>query len=281
MKELICPNCGKPFQVDDADYAKLLGQVKNDEFQAELNTRIEELHAQWESEHQVAELKEAQKHQDAIQAKVLEISAKDATIMQLQGKLQSLERAKQAELDLALSEQKSQFSQRLSDQELKLAELRNRQESLQTEAHLREQGLRSDYENRLKVAQEQIDYYKDMKIRMSTKMVGESLEQHCASQFNQLLRPLIPNAYFEKDNEVSEGSKGDFIFRDYANGEEYVSIMFERGRDGGYRQEAQERGLLRQAGRRSQEEKLRVCRPRVHARTRQRTLQRRHCGRVV
>lgn len=134
MKELICPNCGKPFQVDDADYAKLLGQVKNDEFQAELNTRIEELHAQWESEHQVAELREAQKHQDAIQAKVLEISAKDATIMQLQGKLQSLERAKQAELDLALSEQKSQFSQRLSDQELKLAELRNRQESLQTEA---------------------------------------------------------------------------------------------------------------------------------------------------
>ena len=227
MKELICPNCGKPFQVDDADYAKLLGQVKNDEFQAELNTRIEELHAQWESEYQVAELREAQKHQDAIQAKVLEISAKDATIMQLQGKLQSLERAKQAELDLALSEQKSQFSQRLSDQELKLAELRNRQESLLTEAHLREQGLRSDYENRLKVAQEQIDYYKDMKIRMSTKMVGESLEQHCASQFNQLLRPLIPNAYFEKDNEVSEGSKGDFIFRDYANGEEYVSIMFE------------------------------------------------------
>lgn len=66
MKELICPNCGKPFQVDDADYTKLLGQVKNDEFQAELNTRIEELHAQWESEHQVAELREAQKHQDAI-----------------------------------------------------------------------------------------------------------------------------------------------------------------------------------------------------------------------
>lgn len=227
MKELICPNCNKPFSVNDADYAMLLSQVKNREFQSELNQRIEELHAQWLSEHQVAELKAAQTHQQELTNKEHALQAKEAMILQLQEKLNSIEQTKQAELNLALSEQKSQLSQRLNEQELTISQLRSKQESLLNEAQLKEQGLKADYENRLKVAQEQIDYYKDMKIRLSTKMVGESLEQHCSSQFNQLLRPLIPNAYFEKDNDASGGSKGDFIFRDYANGEEYVSIMFE------------------------------------------------------
>lgn len=87
--------------------------------------------------------------------------------------------------------------------------------------------IREDYENRLKVAQEQVDYYKDLKSRLSTKMVGETLEVHCNTVFNGELRPLFPNAYFEKDNDASNGSKGDFIFRDYEDGLEYISIMFE------------------------------------------------------
>lgn len=89
-------------------------------------------------------------------------------------------------------------------------------------------SIKEQYEYQLKMAKEQLDYYKEMKIRMSTKMIGESLEIHCSTQFNQMMRPVMPNAYFEKDNDASGGSKGDFIFRDFADdGTEYVSIMFE------------------------------------------------------
>lgn len=86
--------------------------------------------------------------------------------------------------------------------------------------------LKEQYEGKLKNAQDQLDYYKDLKTKMSTKMVGETLEIHCSTEFNRV-RPLFPNAYFEKDNDASSGSKGDFIFRDYEDGIEYVSIMFE------------------------------------------------------
>ena len=84
-----------------------------------------------------------------------------------------------------------------------------------------------DYENKLRVAQEQVDYYKDLKTKMSTKMVGETLEQHCSIEFEQYIRPMMPNAYFDKDNDASDGSKGDFIFRDKEDDTEYISIMFE------------------------------------------------------
>ena len=96
-----------------------------------------------------------------------------------------------------------------------------------SEAALQEKSIREDYESKLKVAQEQVDYYKDLKAKMSTKMVGETLEAHCSTVFNGTLRPLFPDAYFEKDNDASGGTKGDFIFRDYVEGLEYISIMFE------------------------------------------------------
>ena len=111
--------------------------------------------------------------------------------------------------------------------EKEIADLRTRNTLAHSQSELEKKAIKEEYEAKLRLAQEQVDYYKDMKIKMSTKMVGESLEAHCSTIFNGTMRPMFPNAYFEKDNDASGGSKGDFIFRDYEDGMEYVSIMFE------------------------------------------------------
>lgn len=209
MKELICPNCKKPFSIDDADYALLLSQVKNSEFQTEVDRRLQELRAQWANEQRVVYLQADQKHQQALNSKDQELQQKQAQIVELQARLQSIENVKAAELQAALAQKETR---------LQLAA---------SQAEIRERAMKEEYETKLKLANEQIDYYKDLKTRMSTKMVGETLEIHCSTLFNQLLRPIMPNAYFEKDNDDKEGSKGDFIFRDFEDGQEYVSIMFE------------------------------------------------------
>ena len=158
--------------------------------------------SQKESEIQIAVLQEKQKAQQSIQSK-------DAVIAQLRSDAQ-----------LAASEASLRESGIRSELEGKL-------QLAQSEAALQEKSLREDYESKLKVAQEQVDYYKDLKAKMSTKMVGETLEAHCSTVFNGTLRPMFPNAYFEKDNDASGGTKGDFIFRDYVDDLEYISIMFE------------------------------------------------------
>lgn len=108
-----------------------------------------------------------------------------------------------------------------------IAELRSQMAAEKNAALQREQSQKDHYEQELRQKQELVDYYKDLKARLSTKMVGETLEAHCSTQFNSTMRPVLPNAYFEKDNDASGGSKGDFIFRDYVGDTEYVSIMFE------------------------------------------------------
>lgn len=177
MRELKCPHCGNVFSVDENDYAALLGQVKNAEFETELARR---LHDMEQTKHLQSQLQMQQLH---------------AQLQQLQSQLQQ------------------------ADQQKELAVAQVRQKA--TESYMR-------LDAQLKAAQEQVQYYKDLKIRQSTKMVGETLEIHCSTQFNQYLRPLMPNAYFEKDNEVVGGTKGDFVFRDKSDdGVEYISIMFE------------------------------------------------------
>ena len=191
--------------------------------------------------------------QEILNKKELEIKEKEARIGQLNGKLSEAEQAKKTEISLALAEKdkvildlKSNVSE--SESKLKLAvmeEQRKAAESLQSKdkeiaelkanAEISRQKAvnfvntqKEQYETKLKMMQEQVDYYKDLKTKMSTKMIGETLEIHCSTQFNQMMRPMMPNAYFEKDNDASGGSKGDFIFRDFdSNGIEYVSIMFE------------------------------------------------------
>ena len=198
MKELKCPKCGNVFSVDEADYALLLNQVKTSEFEAELSRRIYELEQTRE-----ARLKAEQARAEA--ERQLKLQTLQTQMQTLQAQIQQAEQQKQ----LAVAQVRQQA----------------------TEAYMRKEqeltSLRSHMEAQLKALQEQVAYYKDMKLRLSTKMVGETLEQHCATEFARI-RPIFPNAYFEKDNEVLEGTKGDFVFRDRSqDGVEYVSIMFE------------------------------------------------------
>jgi len=253
MKELKCPKCGSVFTVDEADYASIVNQVKNAEFNDEVNRRLQELHERHKTEERLAIAQVEKDYQEALSKKELEIKEKEAKIGQLSGKLSEAEQVKKTEISLALAEKdkvildlKSNVSE--SENKLKLAvmeEQRKALESLQNKdkeiaelkasAEISRQKAvnyvntqKEQYETKLKMMQEQVDYYKDLKTKMSTKMIGETLEIHCSTQFNQMMRPMMPHAYFEKDNDASGGSKGDFIFRDYsADGTEYVSIMFE------------------------------------------------------
>ena len=198
MKELKCPKCGSTFSVDEADYALLLSQVKNREFETELARRIHELEQTQQARQEAEQAKQQAQQQ-------LESAQVQAQIQALQAQIQQAEQAKQ----LAVAQVRQQATEAYMKKEQELA------------------SVKSQMDEQLKAAKEQIAYYKDLKLKLSTKMVGETLEQHCATEFARI-RPLFPNAYFEKDNEVVEGTKGDFVFRDKSDdGIEYISIMFE------------------------------------------------------
>lgn len=252
MHELICPNCKKPFSVDEADYAAILNQVKGAEFDAEVNRRIAELHDKQKAEELARVAQSDRQHQIELSKKDKALGEKDTEIERLKAQIASQDDRKKLELSEALADKEKEIASLKATigqgrSELQIAVLREQQKAkdavqakdveiakLKADAELEEsrsglqmKSLREDYEGKLKLAQEQVDYYKDLKTRMSTKMVGETLEAHCSNIFNAEMRPMFPNAYFEKDNDASGGSKGDFIFRDYDEGTEYISIMFE------------------------------------------------------
>ena len=252
MNELICPNCGKPFRVDEADYASILNQVKGAEFDAEVNRRISELHKQHEAEEKLRVADADRKHQNELFQKDKALSDKDNEIARLKSQMESLDDKKRLEISEALSDKDREIAQlkaalgqgksdlpiavlqeqqktkdALQAKDAEIAKLKADAQLEKSRTDLQQKSIREDYENRLKLAQEQVDYYKDLKAKMSTKMVGETLEAHCSTIFNGEMRPMFPNAYFEKDNDASGGSKGDFIFKDYVDGTEYISIMFE------------------------------------------------------
>ena len=234
MKELKCPRCGSVFSVDEADYAFILSQVKNQEFEAELRRRMTEIDSRHKAEQQLASAKKeaeiaqlrsrleaiaAQKESEknlALAAKEQQIARLNATIEQHQSNLQIALLNKQREAQEIIQRKDSQIQQLKSDADLE-----------KSQAQIRESELIKRHQHELQAKQELVEYYKDLKTRMSTKMVGETLEIHCSTLFNQLLRPVMPFAYFEKDNDATDGTKGDFIFRDSEGGTEYVSIMFE------------------------------------------------------
>ena len=253
MKELKCPKCGSAFTVDEADYASIVYQVKNAEFNEELNRRLEELHERHKTEEQLTIANVEKQYQDALSRKELMIKEKEAQISQLTTKLNDADQVKKTEITLALAEKDKEIGKlkadliegesklkiavieeqrkaekSLQDKDAQIAELKSNAEVSRQKAVNFVNSQKEEYEAKMKMLQEQVDYYKDLKTKMSTKMIGETLEIHCSTQYNQMMRPLLPNAYFEKDNDASGGSKGDFIFRDFApDGTEYVSIMFE------------------------------------------------------
>ncbi|MBO6051989.1 MAG: DUF2130 domain-containing protein [Bacteroidales bacterium] len=251
MKEIRCPNCNKVFSVDEADYAFIVNQVRNAEFNNELKRRVEALHQQHQMEQEREEAKLETKHQQELNQKESAMKQLELEMARLKKDLQAAEQQKNAAVQLALAEKEKQIGQlraqlseseskekvavlkeqqrygeALKQKELEIAGLKSGVEAQKLETASKLAAQKDKYESELRMVREQVDYYKDMKTRLSTKMVGETLEIHCSTEFNRV-RPLFPNAYFEKDNDASGGSKGDFIFRDYEDGIEYVSIMFE------------------------------------------------------
>ena len=251
MKEIKCPKCQSVFQVDEADYASIVSQVKNAEFNAEIKRRIEELERQYQAEQRVNILKSEQALKDRLSAQELEMGRKENEIEQLKAQIRNMLQTKQLELgtelakkneeimqlkatiaqsknacQIAVLEEQRKSQEAIREKENRIVELTGRVNLEKNEAALRENSLKKEFEIQLRQKQEEVNYYKDLKTKMSTKMVGETLEIHCSTEFNRM-RPLFPNAYFEKDNDASGGSKGDFIFRDYDDGFEYISIMFE------------------------------------------------------
>ncbi len=222
MDEIKCPHCGKVFQVDKTGYAEIVKQVRDHEFERELTSRIA-------SAEELATVKAENNFKDDLSAKDSEIadlksratttiSKKDSEIAELKAKLETAESAKK----LAVTEAVTKIERERDT-------LKNDLKSKETEQKLLETSLREQFASELKNKDELIAYYKDLKSRMSTKMVGESLEKHCEEEFERLRATAFPKAEFGKDNTISKsGSKGDYIYREFdEDGNELLSIMFE------------------------------------------------------
>ncbi|BEH60158.1 DUF2130 domain-containing protein [Burkholderia pseudomallei] len=210
MNEIICPHCGKAFKIDEAGYADILKQVRDNEFEQQLHERLELAERDKLNAIELATTKVASELGRAA-------SAKDAEIQNLKAKLDTIEVA-----------QKLAITEALSAVEKERDELKNRLERAELEMQLAEKSLKDKYETQIKDRDEAIERLRDLKARLSTKMVGETLEQHCETEFNRIRATAFPRAYFEKDNDARTGSKGDYIFRDSDEaGTEIVSIMFE------------------------------------------------------
>lgn len=213
MKEIKCPNCGQVFQVDESGYAQIVSQVRDAEFLRELQRQEDAL-----AEKREAELKLIKADQEKTAAE------KDREIARLNAKLENSETEKK----LAMTEAVQQKDAELAEKNEEITRLRSELQLQKQEGELQAQSLKNEYSGMLKLKDEQIEQLKDFKAKQSTKMVGESLERHCSDEFNKIRMTAFPNAYFEKDNEAVENTKGDFIFREAAeDGTEFISIMFE------------------------------------------------------
>ena len=242
MNEIKCPNCGTIFKIDETEYDSIVKQIRDKEFEREISLReqehtkdkesaikLAEAHLREELTKQVTErdleitnLKnELKTKEEQTQSKVEkeykdELNKKDLEISELKNKIKLQESKNELEIQKAITEKDKRISDLSSELVVKSKEF-----------ELKQNSIKDSYESKLKDKDEQIAYYRDFKAKQSTKMIGESLEQHCSIEFNRL-RPLFKNAYFDKDNDARTGSKGDFIFRDYDDeGNEIVSIMFE------------------------------------------------------
>ena len=280
MNEIKCPHCGTVFTIDEASYADILSQVRNQKFQEEVHEKL--LQAKLQHDSQLALVEEQTKNQfdkqlvekeksisdlqTAVksheQDKAIEISKIEATLKEkmteqatriAQLESQSREMAKEQALDLqmalakkdqALAELAARLQQSQNTQELELTKVQSAKEKdllelkskldLHTkESQLEKNSLKDKYESELRLKEETIAFYKDFKAKQSTKMIGETLEQHCEIEFNRLRMTAFKNAQFGKDNDIAKGSKGDYIYREYDdNGTEIISIMFEMKNEG-------------------------------------------------
>lgn len=255
MQEIKCPKCGEVFVVDESGYANIVKQVRDKEFAKELKKREEELKDVQQKDLDLVRLEQKNQLDKALSAKDAELSEKDKKIQELEACIKNNEIYRNLAVSEAVNAKEKEISQtkdeintikvnflaknmerdkELAEKNTEIIRLKDQLSNKDTEKQLGEESLKREYEaklkhkdDQLKEKDEQIDYYKDFKARQSTKMVGESLEQHCLTQFNSLRMTAFPTAYFEKDNDAKSGSKGDFIFRESVDGTEFISIMFE------------------------------------------------------
>lgn len=246
MPEIRCPKCGEVFTVDESGYAAIVSQIKDAEFHKELCERVAQL--------------EKSKNDELTLIKTQAVAEKDKSIFELNKEIENLKaklesKGKDFELDkersmnalkqeneqlktkiennaqertLAVTKALSEKKDEIVEKEKQIILLETQLQDAAKDKQLLEQSLKEKYAFQLKEKDDLIAYYKDLKTKMSTKMVGETLEQHCEIEFNRLRATGFQNAYFEKDNDAKTGSKGDFIFRDKTDdGIEYISIMFE------------------------------------------------------
>ncbi len=243
MHEIICPHCGKAFKIDEAGYADILKQVRDTAFEQQLHERLELAEQDKRNAVELAQAQVASEMQKTAVAKDSEIQALKAKLdaaselaeAKLANGLQNAAATKdaevqglQAKLDAAEVIQKLAITEAVNVVERERDELKNGLARAELEKQLAEKSLKDKYETQIKDRDDAIERLRDMKARLSTKMVGETLEQHCETEFNRIRATAFPRAYFEKDNDARTGSKGDYIFRDLDEaGTEIVSIMFE------------------------------------------------------
>ena len=239
MHEIKCPHCGEAFTVDEAGYSAILDQVRTKEFDAELHRQLEML-AESERKENELRLNKATAQKDG------EINDLRLKIQQLESEISHSQSKTELEVANAVSAEKQRFEEKMrqnadeiADKKEQIIQLNSAIEKMRLESRLelneaiaqveKERDMqKAEYEAKLKAQQESLEYYKDLKTKMSTKMIGETLEQHCENSFNMIRSAAFRNAEFGKDNDAKEGSKGDYIYREKDDsGNEIISIMFE------------------------------------------------------
>jgi hypothetical protein len=221
MNEISCPHCNKAFKVDETGYAHILKQVRDSEFDKQLHERLELASKEKQNAIELAKEKTINQMRDDASKKIKEASENLAERDKMIALLK-------AQIDANEVKEKLAINEAVNDIEKERDELRNNLKESELKSELAENSLRDKYETQIKDRDDAIERLKDMKARLSTKMIGETLEIHCETEFNRIRSTAFPNAYFEKDNDARTGSKGDYIFKDKdIEGTEIVSIMFE------------------------------------------------------
>lgn len=217
MNEIKCPKCGEAFVVDKSGYTEIVGQVRDSEFQKELANREKMMEIE-----RVNQLKIQEANAKVELEK--QLSYQKAEIEQLKAQINVAENNKR----LAIQDEVLKSQSEIAKRNQLITQLQSDQKHANDKLNLEKQNIKESYEVKLQEKNEQIEYYKDLKTKMSTKMLGETLELHCENSFNQLRAVGFQNAYFEKDNDAKTGSKGDYIFKESTNeGVQFISIMFE------------------------------------------------------
>ena len=256
MPEIKCPNCGKTFKVDESGYAAIVAQVRDVEFHKSVDERMQQLEKEKAKDLKIVESKAAMDKEQTVaelkgqidtlkeklaysekaknnEIKLVETNAKidkEKTVTELKTQIEALKAkvaSNEKDIAIAVNEAVQKSSNTIAEKDKKIMELQNNLTNSEKDNQLKEESLKNQFAATIKEKDAEIAFYKDMKTKMSTKMVGETLEQHCNIEFERLRQTAFPNAYFEKDNDAKTGSKGDFIFKDYVDGIEYISIMFE------------------------------------------------------